>query len=125
MAFQRIAPEAQFLGNQNRLTRRCSRRAALRANESREGVHARLAAERRTLNETADCGRYPGVLRALAAESLTIGLCWLLTADDHGQDGELRKYLNQPSKWRRHDSDLYDKLTRLKQPGVRRTVRHC
>ena len=66
-----------------------------------------------------------GLLRALAAAGLSIGICWLLTADDGGNDGALRRYLEQPSKWRRYDPELYDMLQRLKQPDTPRTVRHC
>lgn len=66
-----------------------------------------------------------GLLRALAAAGLSIGVCWLLTPDDGGSDGGLRRYLDEPSKWRRYDPDLYDMLQRLKRPDTQRTVRHC
>jgi hypothetical protein len=67
-----------------------------------------------------------GLLRALTRVSgLRIGVCWLLTPDDAGGDGELRRYLAQPSKWRRYDSELYDALRRLLQEGLDRSVRHA
>jgi hypothetical protein len=66
-----------------------------------------------------------GLLRALAGAGLSIGVCWLLTADDAGSDGELRGYLSKPSRWRRYDADLYDRLQRLQQPGVPRRVTHA
>jgi hypothetical protein len=63
-----------------------------------------------------------GLLRSLGAAGLSIGICWLLTADDAGGDGELRRYLTKPSRWRKYDADLYDRLRLLQQPGVRRSV---
>jgi hypothetical protein len=63
-----------------------------------------------------------GLLRALAGAGLSIGVCWLLTDDDGGGDGELRKYLTNPSRWRSYDAELYDSLRRLQQPGVPRSV---
>jgi hypothetical protein len=66
-----------------------------------------------------------GLLRALAEVGLSIGVCWLLTGDDAGGDGELRKYLTKPSRWRNFDPELYDKLLRLQQPGVSRSVKYA
>jgi len=67
-----------------------------------------------------------GLLRALAESSgLPLGVCWLLTAPDQRPDGEFRKYLEQPARWRRHDPDLYDGLQRLREPGVGRSVSHA
>ena len=67
-----------------------------------------------------------GLLRTLQrASQLTLGVCWFLTSDDGGGDGELRKYLSQPQRWRRYDPDLYEKLQRLLTPGTPRTVRHA
>ena len=62
-----------------------------------------------------------GLLRAFASR-LRVGVCWLLTADDDGGDGELRTYLSRPKKWRRYDPELYDALARLLQDGVNRRV---
>lgn len=66
-----------------------------------------------------------GLLRCLAGAGLAIGVCWLLTEDERKGDGELREYLAKPSRWRRYDLDLYDRLQRLAELGVRRTVRHA
>lgn len=63
-----------------------------------------------------------GLLRALAGAGLSIGVCWLLTGDDAGGNGELRRYLAKPSRWRNYDADLYDRLQRLQQPDVPRSV---
>ena len=67
-----------------------------------------------------------GLLRTIQrASALSIGVCWFLTADDGGADGELRKYLTQPNRWRNYDSELFDKLQRLLDPDVRRSVSHA
>jgi hypothetical protein len=64
-----------------------------------------------------------GLLRTIQrASGLTIGVCWLLTADDGGADGELTQYLNQPRRWRHYDSELFDKLQLLLDPDVPRSV---
>jgi len=66
-----------------------------------------------------------GLLRCLAGAGLAIGVCWLLTEDDGKADGELRGYLTKQLRWRRYDAELYDKLQRLAEPGVRRTLQHA
>jgi len=66
-----------------------------------------------------------GLLRGLADAGLSIGVCWLLTEDDGQGDGELRRYLAKPSHWRRYDPELYDRLQRLRHPGVQRDLRHA
>jgi hypothetical protein len=66
-----------------------------------------------------------GLLRTVAAAGLSIGVCWLLTGVDNGNDGELRRYLEKPSRWRKYDPDLYDRLQRVRQPDVQRGVRYC
>ena len=67
-----------------------------------------------------------GLLRTIQrASALSIGVCWFLTADDGGADGELRNYLTQPKRWRNYDSELFDKLQRLLDPDVRRSVSHA
>src|SRR5436309_725994 len=64
-----------------------------------------------------------GLLRTLQRTSgLTVGVCWCLTNDDAGGDGELRKYLSQPKRWRHYDSDLYELLRRLLDPDMPRSV---
>lgn len=66
-----------------------------------------------------------GLLRAVASAGLSIGVCWLLTQDNAGGDGELRTYLSKPSRWRKYDPELYDLLQRLHQPDVRRSVEYA
>jgi hypothetical protein len=66
-----------------------------------------------------------GLLRAMAAAGLSIGVCWLLTGDDQGSDGELRRYLTKPARWRGYDPELYDRLQGVGQPDCQRGVRCC
>lgn len=67
-----------------------------------------------------------GLLRALAgAGQLRVGVAWMLTPDDGRTDGEFRRYLTQPERWRAHDSELHDRLRGLLEPGIQRTVRHA
>jgi hypothetical protein len=67
-----------------------------------------------------------GLLRTIERISgLSIGVCWFLTADDGGADGELRKYLSHSRRWRNYDSDLFDKLQRLLGADVRRSVSYA
>lgn len=64
-----------------------------------------------------------GLLRCLAEGlHVSIGVCWMLTQGDAGSDGSLRAYLRQVERWRRHDPDLYDRLSRLTNPGGARSV---
>src|SRR5207247_1038179 len=42
-----------------------------------------------------------------------IGVCWMLTPDDHGPDGRKTAYLSNPEDWRAHDPELFDLLERL------------
>src|SRR5262249_20113803 len=64
-----------------------------------------------------------GLLRTLQrASGLAVGVCWFLTVDDGAGDGELRKFLKQPGRWRHYDSELYDKLQRLLRAEVQRSV---
>ncbi len=67
-----------------------------------------------------------GLLRALSSVTgLPIGVCWLLTAPDDRSDGEFRRYLEEPDRWRDYDPDLYDRLRRLLDPGTSRSVQHA
>lgn len=67
-----------------------------------------------------------GLLRVLAtATRFPIGICWLLTAPDGRSDGEFRRYLEAPDRWRAHDPELYDRLRRLLTPGTVRSVQHA
>lgn len=67
-----------------------------------------------------------GLLRALGSVTpLPIGICWLLTADDGRTDGEFRRYLQEPDRWRDYDPELYDHLRQLLVPGTSRSVSHA
>ena len=66
-----------------------------------------------------------GLLRTLAGAGLSVGVCWLLTCDDGGGDGELWNYLTKPWRWRKYDPELYDRLQRLQHPGACRSVRYA
>jgi hypothetical protein len=64
-----------------------------------------------------------GLLRVLGSlMQLPIGVCWMLTAPDERSDGEFRRYLDQPIRWRGHDPELYDRLRLLLTPGTGRSV---
>lgn len=64
-----------------------------------------------------------GLLRVLRnASGLSVGVCWFLTEDDGGADGELRKYLRNPKRWRHYDPQLYDTLQRLNDNSVQRSI---
>jgi hypothetical protein len=67
-----------------------------------------------------------GLLRALGfVTGLQVGICWTLTPDEGGSDGEFRRYLEEPSLWRKHDPELYDHLRKLLAPGMGRSVEHA
>lgn len=67
-----------------------------------------------------------GLLKCIAeATGLPLGILWLLTADDGGTDGEFRRYLTEPNRWRHHDSELYDSLSTLLRPDQTRRVEHA
>lgn len=55
-----------------------------------------------------------GLLRALqpAAEGRLL-VAWMLTPDDSSRDGGFRSYLQDPSRWRGYDPNLFDGLTTL------------
>ena len=67
-----------------------------------------------------------GLLRCIAeATGFGVGMLWLLTADDGRSDGEFRRYLCEPQRWRHHDPSLHDRLARLLEPEVVRHVEHA
>ncbi len=51
-----------------------------------------------------------GLLRILSGNEIRLGVCWLLTPDDGGNDGNLRHYLEMPEKWQHYDRDLFQHL---------------
>ncbi len=64
-----------------------------------------------------------GLLRALATVTqFPVGICWLLTTPDGRSDGEFRRYLDQPERWRHYDPELYDRLRLLVEPRSVRSV---
>lgn len=66
-----------------------------------------------------------GLLRMLAhVGQLRLGICWMLTPDDDRTDGEFRRYLEQPERWRYLDEELYDALQRLLAPINARSIDH-
>jgi len=56
--------------------------------------------------------------------NLPLGICWLLTENDAGNDGDLRRYLLEPNRWRARDPVLFDALRQLLNPGISRDIRH-
>jgi hypothetical protein len=51
------------------------------------------------------------LLRALAGPGdIRIGVCWMLTPDDGRRDGGKINYLDDPSRYRSYDPDLFDLL---------------
>ena len=67
-----------------------------------------------------------GLLKCIAeATGLPLGILWLLTADDGGTDGEFRRYLSEPNRWRHYDPELYDSLSTLLGPDQTRRVEHA
>lgn len=56
-----------------------------------------------------------GLLRVLQSSGdLALSVAWMATPDDGSTDGNLRRYLEDESRWAAHDPELYDFLrTRL------------
>jgi hypothetical protein len=66
-----------------------------------------------------------GLLRCLTlGTSVGLGICWMLTPSDDRRDGQFVKYWEQPQLWRKHDPDLFDKLSRCKADLSLRDVVH-
>lgn len=64
-----------------------------------------------------------GLLRLLSHDSrFRIGVCWMLTANDHRTDGNLINYLNFSERWRHYDPALFDLLQKSVRPGQMRHV---
>jgi hypothetical protein len=90
-----------------------------------DGLATKAIVKDQYFGDVNDYRKY-GILRALIEGSqLRVGVCWLRTVNDHRRDGEFRQYLQQPERWRHYDSELYDALRRLLDPGVARTVLHA
>lgn len=52
-------------------------------------------------------------------------MLWLLMPDDGRSDGEFRRYLAQPARWRHFDVELFDHLSRLIDTNATRSVDHA
>jgi hypothetical protein len=64
-----------------------------------------------------------GLLRSIiGASQLRVMIAWMLTPDDGSTDGKFVSYLEQPHKWFRYDSVLFDQLQRFLANGQRRRV---
>jgi hypothetical protein len=63
-----------------------------------------------------------GILRAVIREGLTLSVCWMLTPDDARSDGRFVRYLTEPQRFRRYDSDLFDVLADAVPAGQRDTA---
>jgi len=48
-----------------------------------------------------------------------LGVCWLLTPNDRGNDGRRIGYLHAPEKWRAHNPNLFDLLVGANRLGDR------
>lgn len=60
-----------------------------------------------------DYRKYTLLQRLCENTALQLGICWMMTADDSGRDGNKRQYLNQPQRWRHFNPALYDELNIL------------
>ena len=64
-----------------------------------------------------------GLLRLLSNNGCKkIAVCWMLTADDKRTDGNLIKYLKDPGKWEKYDSQLFNKLETCLSDPTKRNV---
>jgi hypothetical protein len=114
---------------QGSASRRCTRRRPHRSRRSRRGSapDVRLPSDsvimkNQYFGDINDFRKY-GLLRVLhRVTQLRVGVCWFLTEDDGGGDGELRSYLVKPERWRNYDPPLYDTLRRLNDASIRRSV---
>ena len=61
------------------------------------------------------------LLRKLCGCDIRLAVCWMLTPDDAGPDGKRTKYLDQPTRWRHFDPELFDSL-RKAVPNNRRVA---
>ncbi len=57
-----------------------------------------------------DFRKYALLRILIGMDNLRIAVCWMLTADDGGPDGEKIKYLYHPDRWMLFDQGLYEEL---------------
>ena len=63
------------------------------------------------------------LLRALSARGANrVGVCWMLTPDDGGVDGNKLAYLGQPERFRHFDPELFDILAHAAAEPDRRRL---
>jgi hypothetical protein len=66
-----------------------------------------------------------GLLRILAdVTKQKIGVCWMLTADDDGGDGQKINYLKKQAEYQKFDSELFDHLCKI-HDGQLRDVKYA
>lgn len=54
------------------------------------------------------------LLRRLTSDTdLRLGVCWMLTPDDGGNDGKKTTYLSNRARYRKSDPELFDSLAKL------------
>lgn len=63
-----------------------------------------------------------GILRALSPK-FRLGVAWWIYPDEaHNANGQHLGYLDQPTKWRHYDPDLFDRLGRIVASGQRHVL---
>jgi len=85
----------------------------------------RISMKHQYFGDINDYRKY-GLLRCIAeATGQALGVLWLLTEDDGRTDGEFRRYLQHPTRWRGHDPLLFEALSQLLQVDHVRHVAHA
>jgi len=64
--------------------------------------------------DVSDYRKY-ALLRAFARVGLKIGVCWVMTESDERSDGQFRRYIEKPNKWRQYDPELFDFLETVQE----------
>src|SRR5437764_94564 len=78
--------------------------------------------KRQYLGDVNDYRKYALLRHFADGGRVKIGVCWMLTCDDQGSDGEKTGYLRDPQKWRAHDPELFDLLEGLVHGGEERLL---
>jgi hypothetical protein len=66
--------------------------------------------------------KYALLRRLTERDARRLLVCWMLTPDDGRGDGRLTRYLDDPSRWRALDPELFDALRALRDGGGARGV---
>jgi hypothetical protein len=61
-----------------------------------------------------------GILRAIVATGIPLGIHWTLTEDDSSSDGSRIKYLGAATRWRNYDPSIFDAILERVRAGDRR-----